>query len=307
VDARAREVTLVATRCPICETDARDREVYRENFDPQKLDAQVFSARRLPDRLHYRMVRCEGCGLLRSNPILPPGELERLYAQSHFTYAGEAEFTRRTYGHYLERALPFVPAKNRLLEIGCGNGFFLEEALAHGFQDVGGVEPSREAISRASERVRSKIVPGLYSRESFPKEHADLVCAFQVFDHVPDPAGLLEAVREHLVPKGVALFVNHDAGALSARLLGERSPIVDVEHTALFDQATMRKIFEKKGFLVKETFAVENTYPLGYWTRLAPLPRLLKGAALGVLEATRLGRVAVSLKAGNLGLIAVRA
>ena len=298
---------LRATLCPICETDRQDREVYRANFDPGKLDEQVFSARRLPDRLHYRMVRCAGCGLLRSNPILPLGTLERLYAGSHFTYASEAEFTRRTYARYLERALPFVPARQRLVEIGCGNGFFLEEALAHGFLDVAGVEPSKEAAEQASERVRGKIVAGLYSRESFPREHADLVCAFQVFDHVPNQASLLEAVREHLVPGGVALFVNHDAGALSARLLGERSPIVDVEHTALFDQKTMRRIFEKKGFSVKETFAVENTYPLGYWTRLAPLPRPLKSVTLGFLEATRLARVPVSLKAGNLGLIAVRA
>jgi SAM-dependent methyltransferase len=298
---------LIATLCPICTTDAHDREVYRASFDPAALDAHVFSARRQPDRLHYRMVRCESCGLLRSNPILDAQALSRLYEKSRFTYEGEARFARETYARCLERALPFLGARERLVEIGCGNGFFLEAALARGFRDVAGVEPSQDAIARAPESIRTKIVPGLYGRESFPKEHASLVCAFQVFDHVPDQASFLDAVREHLVPGGVALFVNHDASALSARLLGERSPIVDVEHTALFDQTTMRKIFEKKGFSVKETFSVANRYPLGYWTRLAPLPRPLKSVALGVLEVTRLGRLPLSLRAGNLGLIAVRA
>ncbi len=302
----ATAAELEATRCPICERRDRDVEVYRANFAPADLDPGRFSARRIPDRIHYRMVRCQECGLLRSDPILRPEALARLYAGSHFTYASEAEYTRRTYGALLERVLPLVPSKRRLVEIGCGNGFFLEEALARGFEDVAGVEPSLEARARASERVRAKIVPGLYERASFPAAHADVVCAFQVFDHVPDPAGLLAAVREHLVPGGVALFVNHDAGALSARILGERSPIVDVEHTALYDRGTMRKIFEKQGFLVKETFSVANTYPLGYWARLAPLPRLLKSPALAVLELTRAARLPLRLRAGNLGLIAVR-
>jgi SAM-dependent methyltransferase len=297
---------LLRTFCPICETDEHDREVYGANFAPDALDPEVFSARRLPDRLHYRMVRCGSCGLLRSNPILPLEALAQLYEKSHFTYAEEAIFARKTYARCLERVLPLVTRRGRLLEIGCGNGFFLEEALALGFEDVGGVEPSLEAIGAASERVRAKIKAGLYGRESFPKEHADVICAFQVFDHVSDQAVLLDAVREHLVRGGVALFVNHDAGALSVKLLGERSPIVDVEHTALFDQGTMRKIFEKKGFSVKETFSVENTYPVGYWARLAPLPRPAKRVALALLEATRLGRVPLSLKAGNLGLVAVK-
>lgn len=297
---------LLATRCPICETDRFDFEVYAANFDPAQLDPQVFSARRLPDRIHYRMVRCNECGLLRSSPILSHAALEALYAKSHFAYAGEATFTRRTYGDYLRRALAHVRDRGRLIEVGCGNGFFLEEALEQGFRNVGGVEPSLEAARLASDRVREKIHPGFYTRESFPKEHADALCAFQVFDHVPDPAALLEAAREHLVPGGVALFINHDAGALSAKLLGERSPIINVEHTVLFDRKTMRRIFEKHGFRVVEVFSVKNTYPIGYWARLAPLPRLLKSPLLSVLSTTGLERVPVSLKAGNLGIVAVK-
>src|SRR5262245_61843605 len=85
---------LVATRCAICRTRDADREVYAMNFRPADLNAEVFSARRLPDRLHYRMVRCGRCGLLRSDPILSAGELARLYARSRFTYEAEAVYTR---------------------------------------------------------------------------------------------------------------------------------------------------------------------------------------------------------------------
>jgi hypothetical protein len=82
----ADSASLQRTRCPICETGGSDREVYAMNFRPQDLNGAVFSARRLPDRLHYRMVRCQRCGLLRSDPILSARELARLYASSKFTY-----------------------------------------------------------------------------------------------------------------------------------------------------------------------------------------------------------------------------
>ena len=73
------------------------------------------------------MVRCGHCGLVRSDPILDEAELSQLYADSRLTYQNEAGFAGETYAHYLREWLPLVPGKNRLLEIGCGSGFFLDE------------------------------------------------------------------------------------------------------------------------------------------------------------------------------------
>lgn len=297
---------LVRTHCPICGQAGSDREVYPANFDPAALDSAVFSARRTPDRLHYRMVRCVRCGLLRSDPILPLEELSRLYRASHFTYAREATFTGRTYASYLRRVLSDRPAPRSLMEVGCGSGFFLSEAVRMGIPEVSGVEPSQEAIDHASPELRPRIRCALYDEDTFEPESFDVICAFQVFDHVPDPAGMLRACFRHLRPGGLALFINHDSGALTNRLLGERSPIIDVEHTALYDRSTMRRILEVTGFTVPEVFAVKNTYPLGYWTRLAPLPSVVKGPILKLLERSRIGEVPVPMYAGNLGAIATK-
>lgn len=274
------------------------------NFRASDLSPEVFSARRLPDRLHYRMVRCGECGVLRSDPILSHGELAALYAQSEFTYASEAEFTRKTYGRYLHRARRFVRDPGALLEIGCGSGFFLQEALGQGFREVWGVEPSADAIEHAPEPLRGHIYKGLYGADTCSAGSFDLVCGFQVLDHAPDPIALLMACRKDLKPGGVALFINHDCGALSARLLGELSPIVDVEHTVLFDKRTMRRAFEKCGFNVREVFAVRNSYPLAYWAKLAPLPRPVKMPLLALLQSSGVGRLPLTMSAGNLGLIA---
>ncbi len=163
---------------------------------------------------------------------------------------------------------------------------------------------SSRVAKRSHSDVQSNIRCGLYDKSSFEQESVDLVCAFQVFDHVPDPDGMVASSKHHLRRGGIALFINHDSGAPLARILGERNPIIDVEHTALYDKKTMRRIFEKHGFTVLEVFSVANTYPLSYWTKLAPLPGPLKSGIAKLLDRSGLGKRPITLSAGNLGLIA---
>ncbi len=300
---------MIATTCAVCETDTADREVYADTLSADAATSQRFSARRTPDRVHYRMVRCDNCGLLRSNPILSDEELARLYRDSSLTYEDEVAFARRTYGEYLLRCLAtYAPdielGSARLLEIGCGNGFFLEQALASGFHDVAGVEPSLEAVQMASPSVRGRIVNDIFRDGLFAPGQFDVICAFQVFDHLPHPNDVLKTCREALRPGGLALFINHDVGAWTNRLLGARSPVIDIEHIYLFDTDTMPRIFEKHGFEVLDVFPVANTYPLHYWMKMAPVPASWKTKVIPALKETGLGRMELSWRAGNLGLIA---
>ncbi len=297
---------MIHTKCAVCDTDRFDRLLHRDSLGTDGLTNAHFSARRTPDRVHYRMVQCARCGLVRPDPIMNNSELARLYSGSSFTYAEESSYTRATYGRYLRECLPLLSGRERLLEIGCGNGFFLEEALACGFQEVRGIEPSEDALRQAPAGIRSQIVGDVFREGLFPEEHFDVVCAFQVFDHLIDPNQALRGCWQVLRPGGLALFINHDVGALTNRLLGERSPIVDVEHTFLYDRKTMAKLFTKNGFEVLRVFSVENRYPLHYWCKMAPLPVTLKQTLLPRLRRSRLGLIPLPLKAGNLGIVARR-
>jgi SAM-dependent methyltransferase len=300
---------VIPTTCAVCETDKADREVYPDTLGDNAATRERFSARRTPDRVHYRMVRCGKCGLLRSNPILTDEELSNLYRESALTYGEEAAFARRTYGRYLQECLSRLPPgadpqDARLLEIGCGHGFFLEQAIRCGFAEVRGVEPSREAVALAPDSVRGFIVNDIFREGLFPTGYFDVVCAFQVFDHLAHPNEILKACLKVLRPGGLALFINHDVGAWTNRLLGARSPVIDVEHIYLFDTDTMARIFRKNGFEVLDVFPVANSYPLYYWMKMAPWPESWKRRLIPALKATGLGRTELSWKAGNLGLVA---
>ena len=150
---------LQATHCAICGTAGQATELWSANFDLSALTPTVFSARRLPDRIHFRMVRCEACGLVRSDPAVAAGVLADLYARSSFDYGAEVGNLQHTYGHLLKGLARLGAKPGLLLEIGGGNGFFLEEALRQGWE-VRGVEPSVAAVESAAPEIRPHLTCG---------------------------------------------------------------------------------------------------------------------------------------------------
>jgi SAM-dependent methyltransferase len=295
---------MIHTQCAICESDAWDRELYPDRLGPDAATYGRFSARRQPDRVHYRMVRCSNCGLIRSDPVLPEEEVARLYRGSSFDYEDESLSACRTYARYVRESLPLLKERTRMLEIGCGNGFFLEKVLDLGFAEVHGVEPSCQAVAAAPPTLRGRIKNELFQAGLYPPGWFNLICGFQVFDHLTRPNEVLQTCRVLLAPGGLVLFIHHDAGAWTNRFLGERSPIIDIEHTYLYDKKTVVRIFSKNRFDVLRVFAVRNAYPLAYWCKMAPIPARLKSKLLPVMRRSRCGHWIVPMRAGNLGILA---
>lgn len=295
---------LESTSCAICGTTGNATEMYPATLTASAFTAAIFSARRLPDRIHYRLARCRSCGLVRSDPVLRAEALEKLYRASTFEYGDELDGLRVTYGRALDRLAELVPARDGLLDIGTGSGFVLELAQTRSWTGVRGVEPSHDAVARAQTDIRPLISvdmmrPGLFEPGSFAA-----VTLFQVLDHMPDPVGLLEECRRLLRPGGVVLAFNHNVSAWSARLLRERSPIIDIEHTFLYSPRTIRALFHRAGLEAVSVRPARNTYTTRYFTHLLPLPEGPKGRLMSLMQGSRLGRISATLPLGNLCAVA---
>lgn len=296
-------ISFHKTRCPICNTENKATQIYPENFDLEALTPDTFSARRLPDQIHYRIVKCNNCKLVRSDPVMQIEILNQLYSDSSFNYDDQIDNLKFTYGKYLAKINSSKKDKGSLLEIGCGNGFFLEEAIRSGYSDVRGVEPSKIAIGKANERLRKHIIcdimrPGLFHPGSF-----DLVCMFQVLDHVPDPCSLIKECWNVLKPGGSILIINHNIDAISSKMLKEKSPIIDIEHTYLFSPKTISKLLKDCNFSVKKQGLVYNRYSIPYLLKLLPLNKMMKQTLLSLFN-NFLRYISLSVPLGNMYLIA---
>lgn len=258
-------------RC-LCKSED-DRVLYPQRIDWSTFSAYEFSARRKRSKQHYRIVRCNVCGLVRSDPVLSDKDLKVLYQESLFLSPQESRCAAKTYASLVTPYFGMLPHPEqiRLLEIGCGNGAFLEEMQRCVLRTVMGVEPSVHAVQQASAAVKPAIMNEAFHRGLFPPETFDVVCAFHILDHLSEPGEFIKECFRILSKKGIVLLVCHHVDAFVNKVFGEQSPVFDIEHIFLFNPATLHNLMEPYGFMTREEGKVTNTYPLSYWFRYAPM------------------------------------
>jgi SAM-dependent methyltransferase len=291
---------MINSRCLLCGNKENLTELYPSTYDASHLNKQIYSARRLPDKIHYRIVKCVNCGLIFSSPILPPGKISKLYQKSGCTYSSQVNHIAETYLKLFDRVKDFLPEKPEILEVGCGDGFFLKALYDRGVKNVHGVEPGVEMVKAAYREVRKNIKTDIFRKGQFSKNRFDLVCCFHTLDHLTDPELFVKESFNILKPGGIVLIVTHDTEGLSVKLFGERSPIFDIEHIYLFNKKTIASLFENNGFTTVSSADLVNTYPLSYWLRMGGINSDLKNFGQKILTVTGLGNINLSLAGGNL-------
>ena len=252
--------------------------------------------------MHWRLMECRACDVLYSSPAPPLETLARLYRDADFASSTEAGMASRTYGQLLQRLVARLPDREAAGDVGAGDGSFLRELLQAGFKNVVGIEPSAAPIAAADDQVRPLLRQGIFRSDSFADDSLSLMTCFQTIEHLSDPLSFCRDAWRALKPGGALLLVGHNRRAFSTRLLGTKSPIFDIEHMQLFSPRSAATLLQRAGFRDVEVRTVYNRYPIRYWTQLFPFPRSLKVPLLVGLQSSGIGRLEVSLPAGNIAM-----
>jgi SAM-dependent methyltransferase len=292
---------LDARACPVCGAGPDRAAIFLEaSYDPAKLTAASFASRKTPEFMSYRLLRCADCATVYAVAAPPAEMLAHAYSDADYDSSEEAALAADTYATALTTTIAALPQRGRMLEIGTGTGVLLERLQQAGFAEVVGIEPSRAAIAAATSTVRGFIREGVFVESDFAPASFDLICCFQTLEHVPDPRGLAQSCARLLRPGGALALITHDYAAPLNRLLGRRSPIIDIEHLQLFCRPSLDRLLRDAGLLPREVRTLSNRYPLRYWLRLTPLPGGIKHALARLLSLAALDRVRLGVNVGNL-------
>ncbi|MBN2982688.1 class I SAM-dependent methyltransferase [Cohnella algarum] len=89
-----------------------------------------------------------------------------------------------------------------VLDVGCSSGAFLYR-IKDKVQALAGVEPDPEAARFASRACGCPVYAGYLPETPLPKGSFDVVCSFQVMEHVEDPLAFLLQMKEYVKDDGV--------------------------------------------------------------------------------------------------------
>jgi glycosyltransferase involved in cell wall biosynthesis/ubiquinone/menaquinone biosynthesis C-methylase UbiE len=135
-----------------------------------------------------------------------------------------------------------------LLEVGCGEGDFLELAEAAGW-NVTGIEYSQAACEQARRRLKSgEVICGELQGAGLDAEQFDLCVISDVLEHVRSPLNFLREIHRVLKPGGTLFVATPSTDSWSARLLKQKWMEFKAEHLTYFDRQTLQTVLFKSGF-----------------------------------------------------------
>jgi len=142
-----------------------------------------------------------------------------------------------------------APTSSRaaLLDVGCGNGDFLDFARRAGWRAVG-VEPDASAVSVARSRG---LDVGLGGIEVVLDGNAafDVITLSHVIEHVHDPVELLRGCHQLLKPGGFVWIETPNLGALGHQRYGSAWRGLETpRHLVLFDCSSLARVLTSAGF-----------------------------------------------------------
>lgn len=149
----------------------------------------------------YRVLICKGCDVGFVHPQPPPEFLERAYTDDYYQPWRQARRRRRRLWRRRWDRLRSCGCEAPLLDVGCGDGGFLEIA-AEDMPEVGGTEfsPAGAAVVRAELGVPVQV--GELYEIDLPRGSQRTITMWHTLEHMRDPLRNLRAAHRLLAPGG---------------------------------------------------------------------------------------------------------
>lgn len=207
----------------------------------------------------FLIIKCTSCSLVY---LANPPDETRLYDEYYNTEPNRNDpqrdaimAARAGYLHQLNPGL-------RLLDIGCGPGWFISAAKSSGF-DVHGVDVAAGAVAYATEHLNVHATTETVQELVHQKREYDVVTLWHVLEHFYDPVAELKQIRELLSPDGLIAIEVPNLNSLKFRLSaspwqGGNHPLY---HRTFFTAQTLSRIIEKAGYHSVQIRRLNYTLP----------------------------------------------
>ena len=184
-------------------------------------------------------------------------ELSALYPADYYAYQQNfhshpwKELVKSMVGLTIHTQDPKFPAPARVLDLGCGSGWFLRSMREQGW-DTYGVEISESAAELGRKQSGLNIFAGTLSQANFANNYFDYVRANHSFEHISCPNETLDEVYRILRPEGKLMIAVPNIDSFNARIFRQYwwylgAPV----HCFNYSVRTLSQMLEKHSFSIE--------------------------------------------------------
>lgn len=204
----------------------------------------------------FEVLRCTKCGLSRTEPQLSQQELDRYYPSSYY---GVAERYRLDLDRSMSlvtrsrirRIESMIGGPGRVLDVGCGPGWLLNEMRRRGWE-ARGTERSTGALHHAREVLNLDVRTQELDELVAEGVSYDAVVLWHVLEHMRDPSQTLHEIALLLRPGGVLMVAVPNFGSPEARIGGTGWFHLDVpRHLYHFNVDTLKSLLADAGLVTR--------------------------------------------------------
>jgi SAM-dependent methyltransferase len=152
----------------------------------------------------------------------------------------------------------------RALDVGCGDGSFLEGLAQRGWE-VFGTELSASIASTAKRRLGDRVLVEKMETGAYPEASFDLITFWHVLEHVDSPRKALAEARRLIKANGTVLIAVPNIRSLQAQLFKQDWLHLDVpRHRWHFEPQTLARLADRCEFEVERVRHFSTEYgPFG--------------------------------------------
>lgn len=219
----------------------------------------------------FDVIECETCGFKHIIPIPTPEELNKFYKEDFYSIKKpiyiknrfeDVEWWNLHYNDIYDFLEKNVGSNPKILDIGCGPGFFCLCGKKRGW-DTLGIEPGEKAVEYAKS-TGIEVIKGFFEEVDVSQYGPfDVVYIGEVLEHMPSPENLLKYVYKNLREGGIICVVAaNDYNPLQDLLrnnLHFEPWFVSEEHINYFNIKSATKLLEKCSFTILHK---EVTFPM---------------------------------------------